>query len=302
MAKKTLDEILTEKDETGLLSDVKPVANSATSEGLRARQTFEEINLFVDQRGYVPGEREKPNPAEKMLQFALRGIRENATLVAALAAYDRHRLLTGTTPVKTEPASLDEIISSESPLLSTAADDIFTFRNAPTLQKARPDRVAERRPCKEFASFKPLFDACAEDLKAGRRQSLEFRREQEIKAGQFFILNGTMLYVAEVNDPHTRNGRTNARLRLIFDSGTEGDNLLRSLTAELYKDGPAGRGRRVTAGDDGPLFTGEQDVEYRPSTRTVPDSTEEVPAGYAAGEIYIVRSLSDHPSVKALAG
>jgi hypothetical protein len=45
-----------------------------------------------------------------------------------------------------------------------------------------------------------------------------------------------MLYVAAVLDRHIRNGKANARLRLIFDNGNEGDNLLRSLSAELYKD------------------------------------------------------------------
>lgn len=49
-----------------------------------------------------------------------------------------------------------------------------------------------------------------------------------LEAGGFFILHGVMAYVAEVNDPHIRNGKRNARLRLIFENGTEGNNLLRS--------------------------------------------------------------------------
>ena len=49
-------------------------------------------------------------------------------------------------------------------------------------------------------------------------------------------MNGVLVYVAEVNDPHIRSGKRNARLRVIFDNGTEGSNLLRSLATELYKD------------------------------------------------------------------
>ena len=58
-----------------------------------------------------------------------------------------------------------------------------------------------------------------------------------------------MVYVAEVNDPHTRNGKRNARLRLIFDNGTEGENLLRSLATQLYKDP---NGRRISDPEAGP--------------------------------------------------
>jgi hypothetical protein len=113
-----------------------------------------------------------------------------------------------------------------------------------------------------------------------------------------------MLYVAEVNDPHMRNGKPNARLRLIFDNGTEGNNLLRSLSAELYKDGPAGRGRRVTPGNDGPLFTGRQDIEYRQGRDDGAQKSVTVIEGgdLVTGEIYIVRSLSTNPAVSALEG
>ncbi|MFX8215234.1 GIY-YIG nuclease family protein, partial [Acinetobacter baumannii] len=78
--------------------------------------------------------------------------------------------------------------------------------------------------------------------------------EQEIEAGGFFILNGVMVYVAEVRDPHIRNGKRNARLRLIFDNGTEGQNLLRYLATQLYKHP---NGRRISDPNAGPLFGAE---------------------------------------------
>ena len=47
----------------------------------------------------------------------------------------------------------------------------------------------------------------------------------------------------EVGKREKTKGKVNARLRCIFENGTESDMLLRSLSAELYKDG-----RRVKIG------------------------------------------------------
>jgi hypothetical protein len=55
MSKKTLDDILAESDELGLLANLKPVAAPASSEDHRVRQKFEEINAFIDRYGRQPG-------------------------------------------------------------------------------------------------------------------------------------------------------------------------------------------------------------------------------------------------------
>ncbi|MGB8841421.1 MAG: GIY-YIG nuclease family protein, partial [Aliidongia sp.] len=173
-------------------------------------------------------------------------------------------------------------------LLSTGADDIFEMKHARPASVARPDKVSERKPCPDFERFKTRFDACAADLASSIRKSMPFANEQEIRAGDFFILNGITVFVAEVNDPHIRNGKKNARLRLIFENGTEGENLLRSLATELYKD-PAGR--RISDPSSGPLFGSE------PTTETVA-----APEDRVTGFIYVVRSLSAEPDIKKLDG
>src|SRR6201992_1513522 len=217
MIKKTLNDILSEEDEFGLLANLKSsTSTGVTSNKQRARQKLEEINIFIDRHKRMPGEGMtgiKVSPTEKMLQFALRGIRSDSSVGEALRPYDRHGLLPST-PEPAAPTSLDEIIESDSDLLTTNADDIFSFEHAPR-PVARPDRKAERKPCADFLTFKPLFDACVADLQSGRRKSREFRRGQEIEEGEFFFLHGTRLYVAEVNEPHIRGGKANARLRLI---------------------------------------------------------------------------------------
>ena len=115
-------------------------------------------------------------------------------------------------------------------------------------------------------------------------ESLKFAREQEISAGDFFILNGVMAYVAEVRDPHIRNGKKNARLRVIFDNETEGENLLRSLATELYKDS---NGHRISDPESGPLFGSEA------TTTKVAAQKNRI-----TGCIYVVRSLSPLPEIK----
>ena len=195
-----------------------------------------------------------------------------------LLPHDRHGLLPA--EVSAAPKSLDEILDDDE-LLSTPEDDIFDLVHVRP-PAAKPDEVAERHVCDEFDKFKPLFDQCVRELSDGKRRAIPFANEQEIEAGEFFILNGVMVYVAEVGETHIRNGKKNARLRLIFDNGTEGNNLLRSLSTELYKDP---NGRRITSTNMGPLF---EDRPQEGDTQT--------------GMIYVVKSLSADPEIRKLDG
>src|SRR5690606_33558005 len=72
---------------------------------------------------------------------------------------------------------------------------------------------------------------------------------------------------------------TDARLRVIFDNGTESNMLMRSLQRALNKDEA---GRRITDPAAGPLFS---------------ESLED--GDQASGTIYVLRSKSDHPTVAA---
>ena len=75
---------------------------------------------------------------------------------------------------------------------------------------------------------------------------------------------------------------------MIFENGTEGENLLRSLATELYKDP---NGRRISDPEAGPLFNPE------PTTKSV-----EAPEGRITGCIYVVKSLSPLPEIARLDG
>src|SRR5947208_14408689 len=73
------------------------------------------------------------------------------------------------------------------------------------------------------------------------------------------------------------HGRTDVRLRVIFDNGAECNPLMRSLQRALHKDDA---GRRITDPVAGPLFAEESED-----------------GDLASGTIYVLRSKSDHPAV-----
>lgn len=274
MSKPTLDDILGTSDP---LLDVKASAKASTTEHQRIVDTFAEINQFIDRHKRMPGDTDKPTVSERSLRMKLNGLLGDPTSRDLLLAHDRHKLFpeqAGKTPT-----CLDDIL--DDPLLATTKDDIFDLVHVKPAP-AKPDEIAERQACTEFDRFKPLFEQCVREMGEGKRKAIPFANEQEIDAGEFFILNGVLVYVAEAGETHVRNGRKNARLRLIFDNGTEGNNLLRSLATELYKDP---NGRRVTTTDMGPLF------DEKPQTGDT-----------QTGMIYVVKSLSDDPEIRKLDG
>ncbi|CAN7783933.1 GIY-YIG nuclease family protein [Cupriavidus necator] len=286
--KLTLDDLLSEDDGSGLL-DVKPRASTASTEALRTRAQFEEINAFIDKMGFAPGQgpaERRITISERALQTRLRAYLENAALHAAVEDLDRHGLLAA---AKAEPKTLDEILDGAEDLLDDPNAAIFEMRHV-RAAPAKAEMVSERAKCEDFETFRPLFDKAAAELASGMRRSIRFANEQDIEAGGFFILNGVMVYVAEVRDPHVRNGKRNARLRLIFDNGTEGNNLLRSLATELYKDP---NGRRISDPNPGPLFgAAETQIVSLPAS----------PKDRVTGLIYVVKSLSSQPEIARLDG
>jgi hypothetical protein len=133
-------------------------------------------------------------------------------------------------------------------------------------------------PCKDFARFEPLFEMAESELKAGRRETRPFGKDASISEGEFFILGGQIVYVAESGEAiRAPNGETDARLRVIYGNGTESNLLRRSLQRALYKDEA---GRRLTEPSAGPLFGDQWEGD-----------------DIASGTIYVLRSHSNHPFV-----
>ncbi len=178
------------------------------------------------------------------------------------------------------PASIDDLL--DDPFfneLSTEGMDIFDLIHVPRIIGVdSPDYVAQRKPCLDFNIFEEAFRQCQRELRAGARKLIEFRNEQQIETGKFYVLRGILLQVAEIGERVEKNGKWNARMRCIFENGTESDMFLRSLSSELYKDG-----RRVTEPDENVIKSMVVGVDDKQS-----------------GFIYVLRSLSTDPKIQAI--
>lgn len=273
MKKEDLLKIIGE-DDLGLLS-LKPKHAAAASADERLANSFMEINEFFDMNGREP--KIANGIQEHQLAARLDSIRSDDKKRELLKAYDAHHLLDIGT--KKEINSISDILKNDDlNLLDDDHEDILTLKNVPKIT-TMPDYVARRKPCKDFDKFEILFIDCQHDLKFGKRKLLPFTKEQEIDMGYFFVLKGILLYIAEIEKRELKNGKVNARMRCIFENGTESDMLLRSLSAELYKDG-----KRVTAHEDSHLDNFNNINEDDRKT----------------GFIYVVRSQSKNEKINTI--
>jgi hypothetical protein len=262
-------------DPHGLLMS-KPKASPAQNEDQRLVASFEEINDFVDIHGAEP-QRDMGDMHEMQLHSRLKGLRNNPAKAEALREYDRHGLLSSSE--EREVDSIDDILNGDVLGLLDDTEEIFTLKHVPK-QTTMPDYIGRRKICEDFDRYEPVFVKVQEDLRRGKRVLYPFKNEQQIREGYFFVLKGVLLYVAEAGKKEKIKGKMNARLRCIFENGTESDMLLRSLSAELYKDG-----RRVSEYHD-------TLVDYFPDTVEATDTLD--------GYIYVLKSLSMDDQIRAM--
>ncbi|MDX2054643.1 MAG: GIY-YIG nuclease family protein [Polyangiaceae bacterium] len=248
---------------------------------------FEEIQRFVEQHGHVPRHGEDLDIFERLYAVRLDRLRSQRDCRALLAPMDHQGLLGSASyqlPSETvltvaEPHDVDELAAELAGF--EAAQDITAMRYVRTYaDKRAAEEVADRKPCQDFKTFEPLFEKATQDVRSGLRQSQAITAgNRAIVAGDFFVLDGITVYVAEVGEPlKTTAGEVDRRLRLIFANGTESNLLLRSLQRAFYNDPTA---RRLVSPDTGQLsFSGEFESD-----------------DVASGTIYVLRSRSDHPYV-----
>lgn len=243
---------------------------------------FEEIQRFFEQHGRAPQHGEDRDIFERLYAVRLDRLRNLEECRSILEPLDRQGLLSST---ETSAAAPTEAIDDDELLAELAgaagSSDITELRHVRTsADKRAAEEVANREKCEDFERFKPLFLKLQQELESGLRQTRPFELKAEIVPGSWFIVGGQKAYVAEVGEIFTNpQGRTDARLRVIFDNGTQSNMLMRSLQRALNKDDA---GRRITDPVAGPLFAGE--------------SAE---GDLASGTIYVLRSKSDHPVVVA---
>lgn len=241
---------------------------------------FEEIQRFVEQHGRKPQHGEDRDIFERLYAVRLDRLRTLEKCRALLVPFDQQGLLTGaeiTAPAPPEKMDTDALMAELAGITGDA--EITELRHVrSTAEKRTAEEVANREPCTDFDQFRPLFEQIQHDLKTGTRQARRFMQDARVETGDFFILGGQTVYVAEKgNEFTTPQGHPDARLRVIYSNGTESNLLMRSLQRALNKDEA---GRRITGKETGSLFSEfpeENDIE--------------------SGIIYVLRSLSNHPFI-----
>ena len=267
-------------DELGV--EVKPEKKSArTPREERIIAGFEEIQRFVEQHGRLPAHGEDNDIFERLYATRLDQIRHQEECRAIVRDLDHQGLLDASSVEANIP--IDEIdddeLLSQLGVSATGDSDVTQLRHVkPRAEIRAAEEIANRTLCEDFDTFKPVFEAVQKELENGVRETRPFKDDARIRKGDFFILTGQKVYVAEVGEEFvTEYDRRDNRLRVIYDNGTESDILLRSLQRALNKDQA---GRRITNPSAGPLFSGDKNDE-----------------DLASGTVYVLRSKSDHPVV-----
>ena len=244
---------------------------------------FEEIQRFTEEHRRPPQHGENRDIFERLYAVRLDRLRELEECRTLLLPLDHQGLLpeNGQTYAADPDELDDDALLAELGVEADVHTSITDLRHVRSVEEKRAaEDIANRDRCEDFDRFKPLFEQVQREIESGERQTRPFELKAEIRPGAWFIVGGQKAYVAEAGETFTNaQGRTDARLRVVFDNGTESNLLMRSLQRALNKDEA---GRRVTDPIAGPLFSAEQ-----------ADDDE------ASGTIYVLRSESDHPVVSA---
>lgn len=261
MSDHDLDQLASELAE--FAEPVHEAARSPVEE--RVLAGFEEIQRWVTENGRAPAKGDDLDIFERLYAVRLDRIRSQPELRAIVESVDHQGLLTGGEHLVDMASLSEEDLAAELEGIEDEASDLTILQHVRSRKEIEAaEEIASRKPCDDFATFRPLFERVQEEIKSGVRTTLPFNKDigfntdAKVRTGDYFILGGQFVHVAEMDEQYrTPEGAPQARLRLIYGNGTESNLLIRSLQAALYKD-PAGR--RVTPPNDGPLFDDRSDA------------------------------------------
>ena len=251
----------------------------------RLKDAFEEINNFIDQNGREPTE--SNDITERKLFSRLKQLKKDFDKASTLKDYDRYNLLDNVRDIK----SVDDILENDVlGLLDDGPDNIFNLKNIPK-KKDKTDFVARRKPCKNFKHYEAQFKAIQKEIKEGKRK-LIIQKEDHLKEGRYFVLDGILLFLEKINDPiikefndktQGKRKRLDPRIRCIFENGMESNMYLRSLGKELYNNGSS--------------VIQSNEEAFKQFNEGFSPITEE---DKATGNIYVLSSLSDKPEIQSI--
>lgn len=243
---------------------------------------FDEIQRFIEENGRVPQKGEEKDIFERIYAARLEAIQKQPECFELVKGLDRGGLLEvsfnqvgGALGDLDDDALLEELSG-----IGSEADDLRNLKHVKSRVEVRAaQEIAKRNRCEDFQIFKPVFEAVQDELDRGIRQTVPFKGDASVKKGFLFILSGQKVYVAEIGELfHSEaQNRMDARMRVVYDNGTESDLLMSSLQRALNKDE---NGRRISDPAAGPLFSGERADDDQ-----------------ATGTVYVLRSKSNLPFV-----
>lgn len=242
---------------------------------------FEDIVRFREEQGRLPQHGDERDIFERLYAVRLDRLRAQEDCRTLLEPFDRYGLLATPPDASNDDEMDDDALLAELGMEPVGDVDLTELTHVrPRAEVRAAEEVADRTPCVDFETFKPLFARVKEDLDRAARETRLFGEDATIRKGEFFILGGQIAYVADMGETiKAPNGEYDARLRVIYSNGTESNLLRRSLQRALYKDDA---GRRITDPNAGPLFgSAAEDADLE------------------SGTIYVLRSKSDHPDVVA---
>lgn len=256
-----------------------------TAEEERVIAGFEEVQNFVKEHKRLPLHGEENEIFERLYAVRLEKIKENQEFVDLLKELDDQNILSGETKKLVEVSgNLDDNELLNLLDVEQEEDSITNLKHVRTrAEKRAVEEFANRTICEDFDKYKPLFEKTKKEIENEFRKTVRFRKEAGftktvIKEKLFVIVRGQMGYIAHKGKTFKApNGEEDARLRVIYDNGTENDLLQRSLIRAMYKDNTS---RFVTSPDSGLLFSGELDSDDLES-----------------GTIYVLRSNSKNPVI-----
>ncbi|MDG4953337.1 GIY-YIG nuclease family protein [Actinobacillus equuli] len=243
----SLDELFA-SDEFGLFADVKE--KQITPEHQTLINNYREVVDFVEKYGREPSEQGNLN--EKLLARRLKSLRNDPASGRILGEIDnvgilsRDALSASSSTAHQDngrtqcvPTSIEDIFNSDDfGLLDIGDSSIFELTHVPPPDKIthyEGELIGTRTKCEEFSQFSAIFDRLHLWLKHHEIKT-ERSRTENIAIGDAFILQGMLCVVVDKQDEERQSTRKNARLRIIFENGTESNMLSRSLSVALGKD------------------------------------------------------------------
>ena len=136
------------------------------------------------------------------------------------------------------PDSIEDLLSDDDLDLLGDESGLLDMSGLPVRRQVHySGDVARREKSQDFEQFKPLFKQKHAELRAGTSKLLPYSGIARIIPGAFFVLNGVMLFIAEVGETEYKKStvRENKRerLRCIFENGTESSMYRQSLAIRL---------------------------------------------------------------------